>query len=282
MVKAFTLLISIPFLLLNLQNANAQQKGLSYELTKPEKFVLPNALIEISGITFPKGNSDILFAHQDEEGILFYFRPGDKVIKQVQFGKKGDYEDIAICGNTVVLLRSDGVLFTFPLSEALNGKINKTKKWEGFLPSGEYESLAFDPQKNVLIVLCKVCKSDKEGKKTTGTILRLSNEGKATWVSQFSIDTQKIAMTAGKKKGHFQPSALTKNILTKEWFVLASVNKLLVVFDENWNFKSAYPLNPSVFLQPEGIAFDSNNNLYISNEGDKVNAGNLLKFKQKR
>lgn len=287
MTKIYHVLASchlLLFLLVGLESS-CQQKATygpgSYDLSKPEKFVLPESLLEISGITFTKGNINIVYAQQDEDGLLFYFKPGDKVIKQVQFGKKGDYEDVAIVNNTVVILRSDGVLVTFPLSEVHKGKINNVKKWEGLLPSGEYESLALDPKNNSLVVLCKVCKSDKEDKKTTGTVLRLGNDGRLTRTSQFSIDGKKIAKVADKKKLHFQPSALTKNTLKNEWYVVASVNKLLVVLDEQWNPKSAFPLSPSIFLQPEGIAFDSNHNLYISNEGDKARAGNLLKFKPK-
>jgi hypothetical protein len=287
MTKIYPLLTSfhlLLFLFIGLESS-CQQKGTygpgSYDLSKPEKFVLPESLLEISGITFGKATGNIVYAHQDEDGLLFYFKPGEKAIKQVQFGKKGDYEDVAIVSNTVVILRSDGVLFTFPLSEVHKGKVNNVKKWEDLLPSGEYESLALDPKNNSLVVLCKVCKSDKEDKKTTGTVLRLGTDGRLTRASQFSIDAKKIAKVADKKKIHFQPSALTKNTLTNEWYIVASVNKLLVVMDEQWNPKSAFPLSPSIFLQPEGIAFDANNNLYISNEGDNTRAGNLLKFKPK-
>lgn len=288
MTKIYHVLASfhlLLFLFVGLESS-CQQKATSvpgsYDLTQPEKFVMPESLLEISGITFGKGTSNIVYAHQDEDGILFYFKPGDKAIKQVQFGKKGDYEDVAIINNTVVILRSDGVFFTFPLSEVVKGKVNTIKKWDGLLPSGEYESLALDPKNNTLVVLCKVCKADKEDKKTTGTVLRLTNDGRLSRTSQFTIDGKQIAKITDKKKIHFQPSALTKNTLTNEWYVLASVNKLLVVLDEQWNPKSAFPLSPSIFLQPEGIAFDSNHNLYISNEGDKARAGNLLKFKPKR
>ncbi|MCR6719600.1 MAG: SdiA-regulated domain-containing protein [Chitinophagaceae bacterium] len=83
-----------------------------------------------------------------------------------------------------------------------------------------------------------------------------------------------------KMKGkRFQPSALARHPVTGEWFILSSVNKLLVITDENWNVKSAWKLTPSRFRQPEGMAFDKDGNLFISNEGDEVTSGNVLEFK---
>jgi uncharacterized protein YjiK len=56
----------------------------------------------------------------------------------------------------------------------------------------------------------------------------------------------------------------------------------LVVTDANWKIKAVHPINPSLFVQPEGIAFDNKNNLYISNEGDKVTPGTVFKFNYKK
>ena len=69
-----------------------------------------------------------------------------------------------------------------------------------------------------------------------------------------------------------------KNLNTNEWYILSSVNKMLIVADADWNVKNVYALNPAQFHQPEGIAFDNQFNLYISNEGDLVSPGNVLKF----
>jgi hypothetical protein len=52
----------------------------------------------------------------------------------------------------------------------------------------------------------------------------------------------------------------------------------LMITDANWKVKDVYPLDPRRFRQPEGLAFDTAGNMYISNEGDEVSNGNVLKF----
>jgi hypothetical protein len=251
-----------------------------YDLNTPVKYDMPTELLEISGIAFNKGDNAVIYAEQDEDGNIYYFRPGDKQVKNTRFGKHGDYEDIAIANSHAVILRSDGTLFTFPLSEVSGGQINNLKELKNLLPKGEYEGLYADAFTNKLYALCKQCPGSNHAKTCDGYILTLSADGSVNQSGNFSIDIQKISALTGKGKLKFHPSALAKNPITKQWYILSSVNKLLVLTDGNFNVQQAYPL-PSGFLQPEGIAFDKQGNLYISNEGDKVNNGNILFFKYK-
>ena len=237
---------------------------------------MPEALHEISGVAFNKGNPDMMFAEQDEEGELFYFKPGSMDVKQIKFGRGGDYEDVAIINNQVIMLRSDGVLFTFPL-DLTKAEATNVKQLGNLLPKGEYEGMYADDNQSVY-VLCKHCNIEKASKTSTVFTLKLSADGSLKSAGQHTIDVGRISELAGLKKMTFHPSGLSKNPKTNEWYILSSVNKLLVVADANWNVKEVYPLNPGKFGQPEGIAFDKQNNLYISNEGDKVGAGNVLKF----
>jgi hypothetical protein len=235
-----------------------------YDLTKPIKYVMPDVLHEISGIFL---KDDVLYAEQDEEGRVYYLCLGDRQTRSVKFGKKGDFEDIALLGGTVVMLRSDGVLFTFPFSGIGSGEAI-SKEWSGLLPTGEYEGLYGDSVTRQVYVLCKHCQG-----KGGGYIFRLGDDGTPQPAGEFSIDTKRLKGDRG-----FHPSALVKNDWTNEWYILSSVNKLLVVTDAHWQVKSVYPLNPAVFNQPEGIAFDRHRNLYISNEGGRGGNGNVLKF----
>src|SRR6266700_4983498 len=99
-----------------------------YNFNEPVKYNMPDVLHEISGIAFNKGNGDTIYAEQDEEGRLFHFKPGDKKMIISKFGKHGDYEDVSICDDYVIMLRSDGVLFTFPLREGCDEKAADVKE----------------------------------------------------------------------------------------------------------------------------------------------------------
>lgn len=257
-----------------------QQKSRSpkgYDLNNPVKYNMPEALHEISGIAFNKGNPDMMFAEQDEEGELFYFKPGSMNVKQIKFGQGGDYEDVAITNNQVIMLRSDGVLFTFPL-DLKKAEATNVKQLDNLLPKGEYEGMYADDSNQSVYVLCKHCSIEKTSKTNTVFTLKLSTDGSLKNAGQHTIDVGRISKLAGVKKLNFHPSGLSKNPKTNEWYILSSVNKLLVIADANWNVKEVYPLNPGKFGQPEGIVFDNQNNLYISNEGDKIGPGNVLKF----
>jgi hypothetical protein len=251
-----------------------------YDLTNPQKIVMPPSLEEISGIAFYKGNSDTLYAQEDESGKLYYLKPGDKRSQNFKFGKHGDYEDVAICNNTVIMLKSNGVLFTFPFADIHQPEeTGNVKEWKDLLPRGEYEGMYADEKDNTIYIICKDCVDEKSSKTAKGYILQLNNDGSIGQKGTFEIDVHSIKDITGEKKINFHPSALARNPRTNEWYIITSINKLLVVTDSNWKVTAAYKLNPAIYVQPEGIAFDKDNNLFISNEGGDLHSGNILKIK---
>ncbi|MGN6291524.1 MAG: SdiA-regulated domain-containing protein [Chitinophagaceae bacterium] len=247
-----------------------------YNLDKPERFAMPESLLEISGISFYKGHNDTIYAIQDEEGKLFRLAWGNKKQYHVKFGKSGDYEDISILRDRVVVLKSNGSLYSFPFSDAIYEEIDSVQEWPRLLPEGEYEGMFGDENSGLLYILCKNCKVDDKDN-VTGYIYQLGDNN-LTPAGQFNVDVESIKPFSGKVKKGFRPSALAKNPVTGEWFIVSAINKLLVIADGNWKIKNAYPLNGNTFNQPEGIAFDKAGNMYISNEGDDLSAGNILKF----
>ncbi|PWG81773.1 SdiA-regulated domain-containing protein [Pararcticibacter amylolyticus] len=246
-----------------------------YDLAHPVVYQMPGRLLEISGICFDKGDPSVIYAEQDEAGVLFLYHPESKKVDEIKFGKKGDYEDIAFFKGTIYVLRSDGVLFSFRL-EAGN-RVSGLNEWTGILPKGEYEGLFADEKSGLLFALCKDCSIDKNGS-ATGYKLKPGRDGKPVISGTFHMGLPEDHPGRQGKKFKLKPSALARHPVSGDWFVLSSVNKMLLVADSNFKTKKTYNLKPHLFLQPEGIAFDRDNNLYISNEGDKAKPGTILKF----
>jgi len=254
----------------------------SYDLNNPEKFNMPESLLEISGIAFYHGKSDTIFSIQDEDGRLFRQGWGKKKQKHTTFGEKGDYEDLAILNETVMILNSDGSLYVFPFKQAQEEETEDVKIFKDILPKGEYESIYADQQTNQVYLLCKNCKNDKKDESMSGSIFTYDPVKKDLIASgSFSMDLSKLIKDEQILKTGLKASALTRDTHTGEWYILSSVNKVLVVATPDWKVKSVHRLNSSIFNQPEGLAFDDQMNLYISNEGDELTEGNILKFVRK-
>jgi hypothetical protein len=280
MNKLFSIVLCSTALVACSQTKKQQDSPAGYDFNAPVKQEMVPDLKEISGNTFHPDDPSTMYAIQDEDGKLFYWNINSpQNVQHVKFGKHGDYEDVAMAKDYVVVLRSDGVLITFPYAEVKTGVLNSVKEWGNLIPDGEYESLFFDRNSEKLIILCKNCDADR-GKNAgiSGYELQLKEGGSPVLTGKFTINTENLKSAKGKSKGRIRPSAVAFNNKTKEWFILASVNHLLIVADERWNIKQSVTLDQSLFPQPEGISFDIDNNLYISNEAGNTPNGTLLKF----
>ena len=99
-------------------------------------------------------------------------------------------------------------------------------------------------------------------------------------VKEVKLDEGAVKTLLGNKK-KWRPSALAQHPQSQDWYILSSVNKSIVVLDADYKVKSAYKLKHKDYTQPEGIAFDFQSSLWISNEaGDKNADATLLKFTQ--
>lgn len=252
-----------------------------YDINNPTVYKMPAVLDEISGISFYNGNAETMYAEQDEEGRLFSFKPGDDRITETKFAKKGDFEDVQVSNGKVIMLRSDGRLYAFPLSEANGSKAADVKEFDGLLPDGEYESMYADRSGKKLYVLCKHC-NEKASQTVTGYVLSMSSDGDIKPAGNFTINVADIAAKANIKKLRFEPSALAKNERTGEWFILSSVNKMIVVTTSDWAIREIYKLDPALYNQPEGLTFDAADNLYISNEKGSTSTATIFKITHRK
>ena len=245
-----------------------------YQLENHTKVKLPDKLNEISGIFWKE---DFLWAVDDEFGDLFQIDSKDGSIKNlVKFGKDGDYEDLAIVSDTAWVLRSNGDLYRVTNFLQTNPK---TEVFE-FPQKGkrDFETLIKNPKGKSLWIICKNCDQDMKGEASVFEFDRTVGSFQENPVHTLKFD-QVEGMETGfpDKKPNLEPSAAAFHPLTGELFLLSSAGKWLMVTSTDFTPKTIHALDPKLFEQPEGISFDSDGTLYISNEGQKK-ASNLLAF----
>lgn len=253
-------------------------QSIPYILSSGIKMSLPDELLEISGIAFLPGQDDDIYAIQDEQGLLYKFNQPTQKVTFNPFGKDGDYEDISISNTHFFILKSNGSIYSFPIAE--KDDIKNVVEQKNLLPKGEYEGLFVDRESNQAYVLCKECKVDRKQPQTSGYIFSIDENGQFQPKGEFAIQLDELHVFDTKIKKTFKPSALAKKADSKEWYILSSVDKALVVTDENFHVKSLTSLDPKMFPQPEGVNFDSKFNLYISSEAGNQDKGLIYKFEK--
>lgn len=267
---------------------------IGYNLEQPDKFlVLPDTLREISGLA--EIDSVTFACVQDENGILFIYDLVKNQIKsQYTFNIDGDYEGITRIGETMYILRSDGVLF-----EIVNytSKTFELNSYETKIPSDNNEGLCYDAENNCLLIASK----GKVGKGGEFKDLRviysfdlttkqLSEEPVYEFdvkdIKDFAIENKVDLPTKTRmKKGEevtepalkFRPSAIAIHPITKKLYLLSAADHLLFIFNQDETLEHIEVLNPKVFNKSEGITFLKNGDMLITNEG-QGGAPTLLRF----
>lgn len=257
------------------QKVKGMNKPIPYDLSQPDdRYNLPVDLREISGLSYYKPGK--LACVQDEIAVVFlYDLKRRRVVDEVVFGSKGDYEGVEWVNEELYALRSDGELYHFPDNSVGAKYVAHTKI--GLPGKNDVEGLGYDPKLNALLLAVKDSKgSDKpiylyDLKHRTlflGPVLK--QEALRTFEAEAGLEKKK------KKPDEIKPSGIAVHPKTGEYYLLASDGHRLLVIDRKGVVLSSVRLDKKLFVQPEGICFAPDGTLYIASEG-----GYLLQFKQK-
>ena len=247
-----------------------------YSFSNPKIIHLPQALDEISGISYYAKDTSV-FAIIDEDGILFKIPlMNPKAIREWQFDKARDYEDLVLRDSTFYVLVSNGEIEKLKF-EGDKINVEKIDFPNASKKVNEFESLYLDSATGKIVMMCKDCEDDKKSRISSFFLNDTTQE-----VSFFSgIESNAVFQKAGIEKEHLKPSAAAVNPLTKELYVVCSVNKMMLIFGPAGNILEVIKLDPAIYKQPEGMSFTPAGDLIISNESHQEGNGTLLLLKNK-
>lgn len=282
------------------QTYSTNNRIFHYDLSTPsEVFSLPRSLAEISGISWYRKNE--LACVQDEKGVVsIYDLKKRKIISTVSFGNAGDYEDLVTDGDTVFIIRSNGVLYRI---EGLANQASPARKMPTPLTSkNDPEGLTFDKLTRSLWIACKGSTAIHPEKKNpvfkavfrfdlvTETLTEIPlflidpsgvpEMEESDWMRNQSVKLGK-ALHLLEDDWNFQPSGIAIHPLDSTVYVLSHIGKWLLVLEPNGKVQTVHRLDPAIFRQPEGICFSPEGDLYIANEG-AGRKGNIVRFNHRK
>ena len=266
----------------SLVNSN-YYKNAPFDFLNPHKtFDVPEVLKEISGIAWAGNNT--LYCVQDESGVIFkYDIINEEISGMLRFTDAGDFEDIALNGDTAYVLRSDGTLFWFNHVN-FTGKYNKA-----VVPLNcmNIEGLCLDKSNGSFLISCKDKPINSFG--LYRSVFQFFPKNKHLPEIAFSINLDEINKMINKhypkltrEKVLFNPSAIAIHPLTNERYVLSATNRMIAIYKDK-TLTNVFPLPAQLYFKPEGLDFAENGDLFLSSEGMKKGylGGQIFFFKKR-
>lgn len=234
-------------------------------------WLLPEELHEVSGIAWL--DADHFACVQDELGTVFLFNiRQNKIDKEIPFGSKGDYEGIAVVGNTIYVLRADGVVFGI---ENYSSNNRSVKMYTTALSKKQdSESLTYDKKNNRLLIAVKGADPNSQDYKGVYAFNLKTKKMSETPVYKIDLN-HSIFEDVKKKRNAISPSDIAIHPTTGEIYVLEGTKPKLLIMSAQGEIRSLYKLKGPDFPQPEGLTFGPDGKMYISNEGGD-GEGNIL------
>ena len=227
------------------------------------RWIMPKDLNEISGLALtPDGR---LFTHPDERAVIseLDYRRG-VVIKQFLLGRRGaqaDFEGIAIAGERMFLLTSNGRLFEF--KEGANGATVEYSIHDLELGKEcEFEGLAFDASINALLMVCKHV-GIKELKDHLVIYRWALAENGGERLTRIATPVADLMQQQEWKE--FRPTGLDVDPSTGNYVITTAERAVIIVNPEGAILETRL-LPPSSHDQPEGVAITRDSMIIISDE----------------
>ena len=251
---------------------NGQLEAIFPDWSKPIR-VLGTGFREPSGLTTTPNGTLLLIG--DEYGDCYELESSSgKRLQVTAFAGAGDYEDLCLVGDTLLVLESDGKIF-----RNLNGRKLERADWKKLPGQADAEGLWVDEDGAWL-----ACKGQWPGDdRFTRRILfkdRLTDSDWTLFAYWHPDSASDITLPSAlprldpRKPGLFQPSAISR--LPNGNFVLLSAEPPgISLLSERGRWLAFQPVDRGTWPQPEGIGFSSSEIFVVSEQSDRIYVYNL-------
>jgi uncharacterized protein YjiK len=227
-------------------------------------WIMPPELREISGLALTSRGT--VLTHDDNVGRVYEIDPKTGILLKgfsLQGGVRGDFEAITIAGSDVYLLQSKGKIYKF--KEGADGQqVPYTVYNTGLGKECEFESMAFEADSSRLLLVCKKFLTKKAPHELL--IYRLPLPlGDPSAMTTLKVPIEDVI--GSNKWKNFHPSDINIDPITKNYVIIASREKGLVVITPDGDVVRSMPL-PGDHRQPEGVAITSDSILVVSDEAN--------------
>ena len=264
----------------------AKIDGVPYNIHDVDRtLVLARELVEISGLAYDITKTSLLAVNDELGNIYELDKESGKILSKNKFADLGDYEGLEIIDGQVVVTRSNGKLYFYDQQSKDNTKIVKTN----LSTSNNIEGITFMPDNNFILLACKGLPrlpgkfTETKGKAIYSLDLDthlLSDEPylyfkdkhlkKAVKSIYANLDlTENQIEKLENRVESFAPSGLAVHPISGELYILSAKRSLLLVVGKDKLIKHIHFLDEDAHVQPEGICFAPDGEMYISNESKK-------------
>jgi uncharacterized protein YjiK len=226
-------------------------------------WTMPPQLREISGLALTSRGT--VLTHDDNSGRVSEIDPKTGIlVKSFSLigNQKEDFEAIAIAGNDIYLMASDGKLFRF--REGADGQQVQFMMFDtGLGKKCEFEGLAYEADSTRLVMVCKRTLDEEASHDLV--IYRMPLPLNRATFSVLQVPIKQV--TGSNKWKNFRPSDATIDPFTRNYVIIASHEKGLLVLTPDGDVVRSEPL-PGEHQQPEGVAITKDSILLISDEAN--------------
>jgi uncharacterized protein YjiK len=266
-----------------------------YAINQPDQsFDVPTSLTELSALSMAE-DGNLLTVHDEYGKIYKIDKNSGNIIGEYVFKPDGgDFEGVEMVGKTVYASSSKGSIYIIEqYSDAATQKVEKMSN--ELLRDADVEGLGYDAKANRLLLTCKAARGDEwsrelwafdvaSKKYSDAAIGSITLKQMQDWLKahQAEEDSFKDILKSDLSEFHFGASAFAINPKDGNYYFLSSPGKILLVTQANGQIVNILKLDKKIHAQPEGMTFDNEGTLYISNEGKKEIGAKLYVFKPKK